>query len=77
MVEKFDFKIENESEDQNQSNSKLVGILTVLRWIFGPNVVILAWMADELWCRQSQNGVKFDFQVKFDLEVQDRSSPKQ
>ena len=44
---KIGFKIENESEDQNQSSPKLVGILTVLRCIFGPNLVILAWMADE------------------------------
>ena len=44
---KIGFKIENESEDQNQSSQKLVGILTVLRCIFGPNLVILAWMADE------------------------------
>ena len=39
---KICFKIENESEDQNQSSPKLVGILTVLRCLFGPNLVILA-----------------------------------
>ena len=39
---KIGFKIENESEDQNQSSPKLVGILTVLRCISGPNLVILA-----------------------------------
>ena len=44
---KMGFKIENESEDQNQSSPKLIGILKVLRCIFGPNLVILAWMADE------------------------------
>ena len=44
---KIGFKIENESEDHNKSSPKLVGILTVLRCIFGPNFVILAWMADE------------------------------
>ena len=38
----------------------------MLRCIFGPNLVILAWTADELWCGQAQNGVKFDFQVKID-----------
>ena len=42
---KIVFKIE--SEDHDQSSPKLVGILTVLRCIFGPNLVILAWMADE------------------------------
>ena len=25
-------------------------------------------MGDELWCGQAQNGVNFDFEVKFDLE---------
>ena len=44
---KIGYKIENESEDQNQSSPKLIGILTGLRCIFGQNVVILAWMADE------------------------------
>ena len=51
-------------------------ILTVLRCIFGPNLVILAWTADELWGGQAQNEVKFDFQVKFDLEGHGRSPPK-
>ena len=73
---KIGFKIENESEDQNQSSPKLIGILTVLRCIFSPNLVILAWMADEWWCEQAQNEVKFDFEVKFDLEDQGWSSPK-
>ena len=73
---KMGFKIENESEDQNQSSPKLIGISTVLRCIFGPNLVILAGMADEKWCEQAQNEAKFDFQVKFDLEYQGRSSPK-
>ena len=44
---KIGFKIENESEDQNQSSPKLLGILTVLRCIFSPILVILVWMADE------------------------------
>ena len=44
---KIGFKIENESEDQNQSSPKLIGILRVLICIFNPNLVILAWMADE------------------------------
>ena len=44
---KIGFKVESESEDHNQSSPKLVGILTMLRCIFGPNLVILAWMADE------------------------------
>ena len=43
---------------------------------FGPNLVILAWMGGELWCRQAQNRVNLDFQVKFDLEGQGRSVHK-
>ena len=42
----------------------------------GPNLVILAWMGDELWCRQAQNWANLDFQVKFDLEDQGRSLHK-
>ena len=48
----------------------------MLRCIFGSNLVILAWTTDELWCEQAQNKVKFDFQVKIDLEGQGWSSPK-
>ena len=43
---------------------------------FGPNLVILAWTGDQLSCRQAQNGVTFDFEVKFDLEGQGQSLPK-
>ena len=52
---KIGFKIKNESEDQNQSSPKFRTILTVLRCILGPNLVILTWTADELWCWQAQN----------------------
>ena len=51
-------------------------ILTKLFYTSGPNLVILAWMGCELWCGQFQNGVNFDFQVKFDLEDQGRSVHK-
>ena len=33
-------------------------------------------MGDELWCRQAQNGVNLDFQIKFDLEGQGQSLHK-
>ena len=33
-------------------------------------------MGDELWCGQAQNGVNFDFDLKFDLEGQGRLPPK-
>ena len=75
---KTGFKIENEIEDQDQSIPKLMGgILTQVFRTFGPNLVILAWTGDELSCRQAQNGVKFDFEVKFDLEGQGQSPQKQ
>ena len=73
---KTGFKIENEIEDQDQSNPNLIGILTHVFCIFDPNLVILAWTGDELSCRQAQNGVTFDFEVKFDLEGQGQSPPK-
>ena len=38
--------------------------------------MVLAWTGDELLCRQAQNGVTFDFEVKFDLEGQGQSHPK-
>ena len=73
---KTGLKIENEIEDQDQSIQKLKGILTQVFCIFGPNLVVLAWTGDELSCRQAQNGVAFDFEVKFDLEGQDQSPLK-
>ena len=42
----------------------------------GPNLVALAWTGDELSREQAQNGVNFDFEVKFDLEGQGQSPPK-
>ena len=73
---KTGFKIANEIEDQDQSISKLIGILTQVFCTFGPILVVLAWTGDELLCRQAQNGVTFDFEVKFDLEGQGQSPPK-
>ena len=67
---------ENEIEDQDQSIPKVIGILTQVFCTFGPNLVILAWTGDELSCRQAQNGVTFDFEVKFDLEGQGQLPPK-
>ena len=76
FIRKTDFKIENEIEDQDQSIPKLIGILTQVFCTFCPNLVILAWTGDELSCREAQNGVTFDFEVKFDLEGQGQSPPK-
>ena len=73
---KTGFKIENEIEDQEQSIQKSIRILIHVFCTFGPNLVILAWTGEELSCRQAQNGVTFDFEVKFDLEGQGQSPPK-
>ena len=64
------------AEADSLSRPKSTGILTVLRCISCPDLVILAYNGDKLSCGQAQNEVKFDFDVKFDLEVQGRSSPK-
>ena len=73
---KTGFKIENEIEDVDQLIQKLTGILTQVFCTCGPNLVTLAWTGNGLSCRQAQNGVTFDFEVKFDLEGQDQSPLK-
>ena len=55
------FKIVNEIEDLYQSIQKLMGILTVLRCIFGQNLEILTSTGGEWSCRQVQNSVNFYF----------------
>ena len=70
------FGIKNGSEVQGQSSSELTEFLTVLKCICGPNLEILSWTGDELSHGQAQNRVNFDFEVKFDLEVQGQSPPK-
>ena len=70
------FEIKNWIEDQFQSNPKLVGIWTVPRCIFVPNLEIVTLFGGELWHGQAQNGVNLDFHVKFDLEDQGRSVHK-
>ena len=42
----------------------------------GLNLVVLAWTSDELLSGQAQNGINFDFEVKFDLEGQGQSPQK-
>ena len=44
-----------------QSTSKTIGILTKVFCTSGPNLVVLAWMGDELSREQAQNGVNFDW----------------
>ena len=72
---KTGFKIDNEIEDHDQSIPQLIGILTVLRCIFGQNMVIRTSTGGEWSCWQAQNSVNFAFQVKFDFD-QGQSTPK-
>ena len=65
----------NSIEAEGLSSPKSIGILTVLRCISGPNLVILAWTGDKLSCQQAQNRINLDFRVKFDLEDQGQSTP--
>ena len=44
---------------------------------FGPYLVALGLMGDDLSRGQAQKGVNFDFEVKFDLEGHGQSPPKQ
>ena len=67
------FEIKNWIWDQFQSSPKLLGIWTVLRYIFVLNLEIVTSIGDELWHGQAQNGVNFDFEAKFDLEGQGQS----
>ena len=62
---------------QDQSTTKTTGILTNVFSTSGPNLVALAWTGDELSRGQAQNGVNFDFEVKFDLEGRSKSPQKQ
>ena len=57
-------------------NPKAIKILTKVFCTSGPNLVVLARKGDELSHGQAQNGVNFDFEVKFDLENQGQSPPK-
>ena len=59
-----------------QAPPKTTGILTKVFSTSGPNMVALAWTGDELSRGQAQNGINFDFEVKFDLEGQGQSPPK-
>ena len=70
------FKVISDLEGQGQLPQKTIRILTKEFCTSGPNLVILAWMSDELLCGQAQNGVNLEFQVKFDLEGEGRSVHK-
>ena len=53
-----------------QSQSPFILYYILVTWNhIGPNVVILAWTSNILSCGQAQIEVKFDFQVKLTLKV--------
>ena len=60
------FKIKFYLEGQGQLPPKTEIILTNAVCTSGPNLVILAWIGEELCCGQSQNGFNFDFRVNID-----------
>ena len=61
---------------QAQPTPKTIRILTKVFYTSGPNLVVLAQTGNELSHGQAQNGVNFEFEVKFDLEGQGQSPPK-
>ena len=75
-LENLTFQLKFDLEGQGQLPPKTIRILTNVFCTSGPNLVILAWMGAELWCGQAQNGVNFDFDLKFDLEGQGWLAPK-
>ena len=48
----------------------------MLRCICVPNLEIVTSIGGELWHGEGQNGVNFDFEIKYDLEGQGQSPPK-
>ena len=73
---KQDFENELNLTCEAKSTPKRIEILTKVFCTSGPNLVVLARTGDELSHGQAQNGVNFDFEVKFDLEGQGQSPPK-
>ena len=70
------FTIKNEIEAECLSCRQSTGIVAVVKCISGSNLIILALKGDKLSCGQALNGERFNFQVKFDLEVQGPASLK-
>ena len=73
---KQDFENKFDLTCHDQSTPKTTGILTKVFSTSGPNLVALAWTGDELSRGQAQNGVNFDFEVKFDLKGPGQSPKK-
>ena len=72
---KQDFENKLNLTDHAQSTPKTTRILNKVFITSGSNLVALAWTGDELSRGQAQNGVNFDFEVKFDLEGQGQPPP--
>ena len=72
---KLDFENELNLTCQAQSTPKAIRILTKVFCTSGPNLVVLAWTVHELSQRQTQNGVNFNFEGKFDSEGKGQSPP--
>ena len=66
---KQDFEIKLNLTYQARSTPKMMGILTMVFYTSGPNLVILAWTGDELSQGQAQNGVNFDLKLNLTLKV--------
>ena len=75
-AKKQDFDTKLNLTYRARSTPKIIGILTNVFCTFGPNLVMLTWTGDELSCWQTQNGVNFYFEVKFNLEGQGQWAPK-
>ena len=60
ICKKNSFTIENDIEAEGLSSPKSIGILTLLRCISSPNLVILAWMGEKVSSGRAQNGMNLD-----------------
>ena len=63
------FLVKFDLEGQGHLPPQTIGIFTKLLCTSGQNFLILAWMGNELWCGQAQNGVNYDFRLNLTLKV--------
>ena len=67
--ENLTFKVKFDLEVQGQLLPKTIGSLTKVFCNSGPNLVVLAWMDEELSRGQTQNGVNFDLKLNLTMKV--------
>ena len=72
-AKKQDFESKFNLTCQAQSTPKIIGILIKVFCTSGSNLLVLAWTGDELLHGQTNNGVNFDFEGKFNLECKGQS----